>query len=107
MEPSSAYQAGEAIGRIIGFAIVGFLFLGGGVFFIVSLIKAFSRKTTAWIAAAIISGCLTLFGLLGAIGFAAKAIADRAITAKSNTEKKKRLSAATGDYSLMVPQSWK
>jgi acyl carrier protein len=45
--------------------------------------------------------------LLGAIGFAAKAIADRALTAKSNTEKKKRLSAATGDYSLMVPQSWK
>lgn len=52
MENSSAYQMGQLIGGIMVLAIL----IGGGVFFIVSLIKAFTTRRAGWIVAACISG---------------------------------------------------
>ena len=43
MEPSSAYEAGQAVGKIAVYVVVGLAALGGGIFFIIALIKAITR----------------------------------------------------------------
>ena len=84
--------------------MVGLLALGGGIFFIVALIKAITRKTRGWITATVISGVLALFGVVGLIGVAVNSIAKIAKTAK---ERKKTLASKDGRYQLEVPSNWR
>ncbi len=107
MEPSTAYQAGEAFGRYAVMAIIAFAFLGGGGFFIFAVIKAFTRKTGGWIAAAVVSGILALAGFLGVIGLVGNAVSKGMQSAKATGERKKRVTGSDGAYQISVPGRWK
>ena len=56
MEPSSAYETGQAVGRSILIGLVAFALLGGGLVFVVTMIKATTSKTRGWIIGAMVSG---------------------------------------------------
>ena len=92
------------MGKIAVYVVVGLAALGGGIFFIIALIKAITRKTRGWITAAVISGVLAFFGVVGLIGVAANSIAKLAKTAG---EKKKTVASKDGRFRLEVPATWK
>jgi len=107
MEPTSAFEAGEAFGRVFLASLLILAFLGGGIFFIVALVKAFKRKTPGWIVAAVISGIVAMIGLVGSIGLAAQGVAKGVLAMKAEAGKKKRITAKGGGYGLEVPGDWK
>jgi acyl carrier protein len=104
MEPSSAYEAGQAAGKIAVYVVIGLAALGGGIFFIIALIKAITKKTKGWIIGAVVSALLAMFGVVGLIGMAANSIAKLAKTA---SEKKKTVASKDGRIRLEVPATWR
>lgn len=82
------------------------LILGGGIF-IVAIIKAFTKQTTGWIVAAVVSAIVALIGLFGSIGLAANAVGKIAKAKKEEGGRKKRLSTPDGKVRLEVPGGWK
>jgi len=104
MEPSSAYEAGQSIGRTIVYVVIGLSVLGGGIFFIIALIKAITKKTKGWIIGAVVSALLAMFGVVGLIGMAASTIAKLAKTA---SEKKKTVASKDGRIRIEVPATWR
>lgn len=107
MEPTSAYETGQAVGRTIGIAFVAVALLGGGLFFVISMIKAATRKTRGWIIGAVVSGVVALGGLLGAVGLAASSLGKAIQSSKSEGERKNRMASDDGRYRIEVPKSWK
>jgi acyl carrier protein len=108
MEPSSSYEAGQAVGRFAAYAVVGLLSLGCGIFFIIALIKAITKKTRGWITATVISGVLALFGVVGLIGVAANSMVKMAKEAAKTAKGKKKTMASKDDrYQLEVPANWR
>lgn len=108
MEPSSAFEAGQSAGRYIVIALVAVALLGGGLFFVISIIKASSRKTRGWIISVVVSGVVALCGLLGAVGLAASSLG-KVIqqTSRPDNERKSRMASDDGRYRIEVPASWK
>ena len=107
MEPSSAYETGQAVGRTLVIAFVAVAFLGGGLFFVISMIKAATRKTRGWIISAVVSGVVALGGLFGAVGLAASSLGKAIQSGKSDSERKSKLASDDGRYRIEVPKSWK
>lgn len=107
MEPTSAYETGQAVGRSIVIALVAVALLGGGLFFVISIIKASTRKTRGWIISVVVSGVVALCGLLGAVALAASSLGKAIQSNKSETERKSRLASDDGRYRIEVPKSWK
>ena len=107
MEPTSAYETGQAVGRSIIIAVVAAALLGGGLFFVISMIKAATRKTRGWIIGAVVSGVVALCGLLGAVGLAASSLGKAIQSSKSESERKSKLASDDGRYRIEVPKSWK
>src|SRR5688500_13575711 len=104
---SSAYEAGRTVGEsLVIFLILGAM-VGGGIFFLVALIKAITQKTRGWIIGAIVSGVIALAGVFGGLGMAVNKLAKVAKAQKEQGERKKRLSANNGQLRLEVPGSWK
>lgn len=104
MEPSSAYEAGQTFGRILVYSALGVATLGGGIFFIIAVIKAFTKKTRGWIISSIASAIVALVGVAGLIGAAATSLVKAAKTA---TEKKKTIASKDGRYRVEVPAAWR
>jgi len=107
LSATSAYEAGVAMGKILSVVIAVGLAFGGGVFFIISLIKVIRLKTTGWIICCIISGVLSLFGLLGSLGMATQAALELIENSNEATSAKKRLASADQRISIEVPELWK
>lgn len=107
MEPSSAYEAGQAAGRYIVIALVAVALLGGGLFFVISIIKASTRKTRGWIISVVVSGVVALCGLLGAVGLAASSLGKAIQSSRPDHERKSRMASGDGRYRIEVPASWK
>lgn len=107
MEPSSAYETGQAVGRTLVIAFVAVAFLGGGLFFVISMIKATTRKTRGWIICAVASGVVALGGLLGAAGLAANSLGKVIQSGKAEGGGKTKLASDDGRYRIEVPKSWK
>lgn len=107
MEPTSAYETGQAVGRSLVIALVAVALLGGGLFFVISIIKASTRKTRGWIISVVVSGVVALCGLLGAVGLAASSLGKAIQSGKSETERKSKLASDDGRYRIEVPKSWK
>jgi acyl carrier protein len=104
MEPSSAYEAGQTFGRILVYSVLGVAALGGGIFFLIAVIKAFTKKTRGWIIGSIASGIVALVGVAGLIGAAATSLVKAAKTA---TDKKKTIASKDGRYRVEVPAAWR
>lgn len=103
MEHSEAYEAGRAVGQIVGGLMALVFGLGGFGFFIFALVKACTRKTKGWIATTVVLGVVGLaFVGLVAFGFATGVVA--AIKA---SKKDKVLTSQDGRYSISVPGTWK
>jgi hypothetical protein len=89
MEATTAYEAGQSFGWSLGIGLVVLALLGGGLFFIVAMIKAGKRRTRGWIIAAIVSGLVALGGLLGATGMLANSLGDAMKSSKEAADRKK------------------
>lgn len=107
MEPTSAYETGQAVGRYFAIAVVAVALLGGGLFFVISMVKATTRKTRGWIISVVVSGVVALCGLLGAVGLAASSLGKAIQASKSDGERKSKLASDDGRYRIEVPKSWK
>jgi acyl carrier protein len=98
MPDSSAYQTGYAVGAFLGvFLICGVIGLGA-----VSIIMAFVRRTTGWIAAAIILSLLGAGGVITGMVFAARGFG-KAIAEQSRP---KMVVSEDGWVRLEIPGSW-
>jgi len=100
MEPASAYEAGQVVGK---FAVFGVLFLGCGLFFIFALIKAISKKTGGWITATVISAVLAFCGMVGFVS----TTDSLAKLAKAAKDKKKTMASKDGRFQVEVPATWR
>ena len=110
MEPestSSAYQAGQNFAQMILPISMAVLFLLGGAFFVFSIIKAFTRKTSGWIISTVIACVMALVGLLGGIGLVVQKVALATKTARDAADKKKLMTSKDGSFSIEVPGNWK
>jgi acyl carrier protein len=103
MEPTSTYEAGRSIVIALVFAAL----IGGGIFFVVAMIKAATRKTRGWIIGAVVSGVVALGGLLGAAGLAASSLGKALQSSKAEGARKKRIASADGSFRLEIPGNWK
>src|SRR5687768_14499267 len=99
-DASTAYQAGQIVGMIV----IGLLCIGTLVFFIVALVKAFTRKTTGWIITAVAVG---LLGAVMVVVAASSAVMFIARKASENGEMTKVLKSKDNKYEIKVPTSWK
>lgn len=99
----AALEAGQALGSPIAWGFVAAALVFGGIFFIVAIVKAFTRQTTGWIAAAVVSGTLALIGLFGAISMSAKAAA-RLVQAKKEQDSRKRRPAPESRKKIPAPK---
>ncbi len=107
MEPTAAYEAGQSFGRSILIGLIAFALLGGGLVFVITMIKATTSKSRGWITGAVVSGVVALVGLLGAVGLAASSLGKAIQANKSEGDRKNRLASDDGRYRLEVPKSWK
>jgi hypothetical protein len=98
MPDSSAFQAGYAVGAIVGVLLMlGVIGMG-----IVSIIMAFVRRTTGWIVAAIILSLLGAGGVLTGVVLAARGFG-KAIAQQS---KSKTVDSDDGWVRLEIPGTW-
>jgi len=104
---SSAYEAGRAVGESLVVILILGALVGGGIFFLVALIKSITQKTRGWIIAAVVSGIIALVGLFGGLGMAVSKLTKVAKAQQERGDRKKRLSANNGKLRLEVPGSWK
>lgn len=101
MEQSEAYQAGRVFGNFIVMAII----LAGGLgFFILAVIKAFTRKSTGWVVTAVATGVL---GGIGVIAVLASLVTVAVREANKKAETLVMVKSADGRHSLSVPGNWK
>lgn len=84
------------------FSIV--LLLGVSVFFIVALVKAFSKKTTGWIVTAVLTGLVGLGMVVVAI---AGVVVGVSRTASESAKLNQVLKTKNGGFQVTVPGSWK
>ncbi|WP_205761020.1 acyl carrier protein [Luteolibacter luteus] len=104
---AASLEASEVLGSPIAWGFVAAALVFGGIFFMVSIVKAFTRQTTGWIVTAVVSAIVALIGLFGAISMSAKA-ATRMVQAKKEraVPKKKHLVSGDGKFTLDVPGTW-
>jgi acyl carrier protein len=99
MPDSSAYQAGYAVGAILGvLLILGVIGMG-----IVSIVMAFVRRTTKWIVMAIIFSLLGAGGLITGVAFAVRGFG------KAIAQQSKSQTAVSDDgwVRLEIPGTWR
>src|SRR5687767_13648569 len=99
-DTSSAYQAGQ----IVGMLFMGLLSLAVLAFFIVALVRAFTKKTKGWIFTAVIMGVLGLFIVVGSAGVAVKMISSAISKSAQSTQV---LTSKDGAHRISAPSSWK
>ena len=87
--------------------LVAFALLGGGLVFVITMIKATTSKTRGWIIGAMVSGVVALLGLLGAVGLLANSLGKVIHASKSEVGRNSRLTSEDGRYRIEVPKSWK
>ena len=110
MEPdtaSAAYQAGHQFGQTVLPILMSVMLLLVGAFFLLSLIKSFTRKTRGWIISAVITGLITLIGIFGGIAVVVQKVVAKARTASDAADKKKLMASNDGSFSIEVPGNWK
>ncbi len=110
MEPdttSAAYQAGHQFGQTVLPVLMSVMFLLVGAFFLLSLIKSFTRKTRGWIISAVVAGLITLVGLFGGIVVVVQKVVAEAKTTRDAADKKKLMASNDGSFSIEVPGNWK
>ena len=96
MEPTLAFEEVASFGRLLAIGFVALALLGGGFFFIVAMVKASARRTRGWIIAAIVSGIVSLCGLLVATGMLANWLGEAARSTKAAAERKRPPAADKG-----------
>ena len=74
METSPAYEAGQNLGQSFLTVLVVVALLGGGIFFVIAMVKATTAKSRGWIIGVVVSGLVAWCGLLGAAGLAARSL---------------------------------
>jgi hypothetical protein len=84
--------------------LLGLLCLGILVFFVVALVKAFTRKTAGWIITSVVMGLLSALMAVSAAASVAMAISRKA---SENGEITKVLKSKDNKYKIMVPTSWR
>jgi len=107
---SSAYQAGEAFTRTLVVLLLSGALIGGGIFFIIALVKSFTRQTRGWIIGAAVSGILALVGMFGLVGVMAKFVSKGVVAAREARAAKattKSLSPPDDHFQIRVPTDWK
>ena len=81
MDTSSAYQFGQLLGMIIAGVFALAFFIGGPVFTVISIVKAFKTRRTGWIISAVVTSLIGLGMLgcfvLGVVAGVKKQIADK------------------------------
>jgi acyl carrier protein len=107
LSSASAYEAGLAVGKILVVVLVTGMTFGGGLLFIVSLIKAIRLKTIGWILCCVISGVFCSFGLFGSLGMATRAAVGWVERYDPAFTLKKRLESEDKRISIEVPELWK
>ena len=100
MNDSTAYQMGQVAGVIIGI----FLMLGICVFFVIALVKSFTKRSKGWIIAAVLSGlpflvflCLFMAGMV--MGFKRAANRSTELNEARHGESSQLLTAAMSPVS--------
>lgn len=73
MVMAASVEASGTLGSPIAWSFVAAALVFGGIFFMVAIVKAFTRQTTGWIVTAVVSAIVALIGLYGAISMSAKA----------------------------------
>jgi acyl carrier protein len=81
----------------------GLFCVGLLAFFIVALVKAFTRKTTGWIVTAVVMG---LLGLATILGSAATAIVKMSRLDSDGAKLTKVLTSKEGGHQITVPATW-
>lgn len=104
---AAAIETGQTLISPIAWGSMAAALIFGGVVFMVAIIKAFTKQTTAWIITAVVSAVVALIGLFGSISLAAKAVTKLAKEKKEEGERKKRVASADGKFRLEVPGNWK
>jgi hypothetical protein len=107
METSPAYEAGQNLGQSFLTVLVVVALLGGGIFFVIAMVKATTAKSRGWIIGVVVSGLVALCGLLGAAGLAARSLGKVIQSNKAAAERKIRLVSDDGRYRIEVPGTWK
>ena len=107
MVAAAALETSQALGSPIAWGFVAAALIFGGIFFMVAIVKAFTRQTTGWIVAAVVSGIIALIGLFGAISLSAKAATKLVKAKREEGLRKKRMASADGKVRLEVPGTWK
>jgi uncharacterized membrane protein len=100
----------ERTGYIVGIAVGVLLMMAVGVFAIVAIVKAFTKKTTGWIVAAVIGGLLLLIpvGLTATgfiVGFKRGFEGARQRSAASTTTQ--TVTGKVIPFTIEVPGSWR
>jgi acyl carrier protein len=98
-DTSTAYNAGV----IVGMLVVGSVCIGGFVFFIIALIKAFTKRTPGWIITAAVMGVISLLLLASIV---ASAVAGVARATSGISKATKVLVTKDGRHQITVPASW-
>jgi len=102
---TSASGAGEAYSRLLGVIVVlGFAFCAL-IFFVVSLVKASTRRTRGWMISAAISG-IVMMGCLAAGVSMITAAVSTAAQVGTGAARPKELGSKDGTVSLKVPGTW-
>ena len=102
----SSREAGEALGRMVGMFLVIGLGLGGGIFFIVSLIMACTRKSRGWVICTVVSGIFALFGIIGTVGLVVRSTARGIAKAHDTRKSSPRITSKDGSCSVETPSTW-
>lgn len=97
---SAAYELGRTLGMLLPAAVAIGLF----IFFIVALVKAFTRKSGGWIVGACISGVLCLLVGAGAIVAVVRVVNAR--TGSTVDTRLKKMSSPDGRVEISVPSAW-
>lgn len=103
---SSAYQAGQQVGRMIVPIGLGIVFLLGGGWFLFSIIKAFTRKTKGWIISSVIAGVLAFACFIACVGLLVNKSVEAARITREGGGKKKLMTGKSGSCSIEIPSNW-
>ena len=102
-----SYDSGEMFGRFVAIGGLMLAALGGGIFFVVSLVMALTRKSRGWAVACGVSGVLAVLGVAGGARMAASQMIKLAEAASDPNGEKRRVVSADGRCGVEVPVAWR
>lgn len=103
---SSAYEAGQTVGQSVVILGLFGLLIVAAIFFIIAVIKAFTRKTRGWIIGSIVSAVIAFGALVGTVSMAMHMAVTKAKGKVQAMIGKKREVSPDGRISLEIPGNW-